>query len=622
MSMVLSALKYSRFFCAFAIVLLCLAWMPSELSGQNSGATRAIGHIDGIRLEQDQFHILGWACRQGDSSSIDIHLYADHAATETPKGVFVKTGTANLSNEPAVAQACQDRGGGKHRFDISLSNPELTNYQERKLYVHAIVANNGRENALLTGSGTIEFPNPAISGGYVDSGQHPRVFTTQADLKDLVKRINSPGSFSAQKFAKLVSQVKSDLTAKVDWDATYSGCDLDIYLHAFSIEESRGYSNEIRSGDQMRSELKAAPNLAAPAGVAPVASRMSLYAALVKAGATVPAGAPTATDAAALGKRILLTWANHGLRDAKGNFMKSPAQFCDGQGKFDRNVQNGVGLQFGRGIIHTVQAQDLLQSIGALNATEVAQLNAFHAAIFDLIREATNSRFGQPFKPCELYSNHAGATLTGLLSIARLLDDKSKFDAVLYGVDRSIPVSLPWTKYFNHAIYGESDHPIACYANTGPDSLSSHPSFQTSAVVPGEIEDRYRNENPLQGIGYSMFTLEHLFNAAEIMRNAGIDAYSYRGAHKQSIEMAARYWACFSKNAGFYKTVTAENSSICPNYQQYVGKTVNDVERNILMGAYRFSGDVALTEQEQSAEQKFASSESHLDAVFMGHWRR
>jgi hypothetical protein len=621
MGMIVSDLKCLRFVCACAAAVFCLPWVSSDISGQNLGAAHVVGHIDGIRLEEDQFHILGWACGQGDRSSINVHLYADRPATETPKGIFVKAATANLSNEPAIAQACQDHEGGKHRFDISLSNQELTNYQERKLYVHTIRASDGREDALITGSGTIEFPSPVLSGAYTGSGQHPRVFTTQADLNDLVKRINSPGSFSTQKFAKLASQVKNDLAAKVDWDATYSGCDLDIYLHAMSIEETRGYGSEVRSQDQMRSGLKVSPNFSAPAGAAPVASRLSLYAALVKAGAAVPTAAPTATDAAALGKRILLAWANHGLRDAKGNFINSATQFCDGEGHFDRNVQSGVGLQFGRAVVHSVHAQDLLQSLGELNATEIGQLNAFHVAMFDLIRDGANFRFGLPFKPCELYSNHVAGTLTGLLAIARLLDDKGKFNAVLYGVDHSIPVLLPWTKYFNHAIYGESDQPIECYANTGPDSLSSHPAFQTSVVAPGEIEDRYRNANPLQGIGYPMGTLEHLFSAAEIMRNAGIDAYGYRGAHKQSIEMATRYYACFSKYAGFYKTVTSDNSRACPNYQQYVGKTVNDVEHNLLIGADRFGGDAAITEQEQSAEQTFASSESRPDAVFMGHWR-
>jgi hypothetical protein len=75
---------------------------------------------------------------------------------------------------------------------------------------------------------------PALSGAYISSAQHPRVFVTSAELTDMVTRINAPRSFSAQNFSRLANQVKSHLAAKVDWDAVYSGCDLDIYLHAFS----------------------------------------------------------------------------------------------------------------------------------------------------------------------------------------------------------------------------------------------------------------------------------------------------------------------------------------------------------------------------------------------------
>jgi hypothetical protein len=88
---------------------------------------------------------------------------------------------------------------------------------------------------------------PALSGAYTSSAQHPRVFITPSDMNALVTRINSSGSFSAQSFARLSTKVKADLAANVDWDAVYSGCDLDIYLHAFSYEPTTGYADEIRT---------------------------------------------------------------------------------------------------------------------------------------------------------------------------------------------------------------------------------------------------------------------------------------------------------------------------------------------------------------------------------------
>ena len=446
----------------------------------------------------------------------------------------------------------------------------------------------------------------------------------QADLNDLASRVNSPGSFSAQSFARLAGLVKKDLAAPTDWDATYSGCDLDVYLHAFSYEPMVGYASEIRTEDRLRSAMNMSQGTRPPTGAAIVASRLALYAALIKVGANTPTGGPTADQAALLAKRILVVWANHGFRDQEGDSLASATQFCDGQGHFNHLTQNAVGLQIARGVIYSVHAQDLLQSIEALSTAEVKDLNAFHSAMFDLIRKASNFRFtlpelNHPYTMCELYSNHVGAHLIGLLAIARLIDDTRKFNAVLYGADRSIPLAIPWTTYFNHAVYGESDSPIACYKNPGPDGLSSHPSYQSPIVAPGEIEDRYRHDSPAQAFGYSVGVLRGLFNDADIMNNAGIDAFGYRGAHNQSIEMATQYYACYGRNVGFKKTVTADNARACSDYQQYVGQIVNDVETVVLLGGYRFPANSAITEL--GAAAKAESARDPVDTIHFGRWR-
>jgi hypothetical protein len=57
-------------------------------------------------------------------------------------------------------------------------------------------------------------------------------------MSDLVRRITTPGSFSAKNFSRLANQIRADLTAKVDWDAAYSGCDIEIYLYAFALRAS------------------------------------------------------------------------------------------------------------------------------------------------------------------------------------------------------------------------------------------------------------------------------------------------------------------------------------------------------------------------------------------------
>ena len=144
----------------------------------------------------------------------------------------------------------------------------------------------------------------------------PHVFDTEEDLRGMVQRIKEPGSFSAKMWARLSHQVKVELDAPVDWGATYSGCDIDIYLRGFPFESSGGYSQEQRSASQMDAALHVKSGLHAPAGAAPVAAQLAMYAALVKLGAPVPADGPPAEDAAALSKRILLAWAAHGFRDS------------------------------------------------------------------------------------------------------------------------------------------------------------------------------------------------------------------------------------------------------------------------------------------------------------------
>jgi hypothetical protein len=197
-----------------------------------------------------------------------------------------------------------------------------------------------------------------------------------------------------------------------------------------------------------------------------VASRLALYAALVKAGAALPAGAPRADQATALAKRILLAWSDRGFRDPHGLYLSAPSQFCDEHGKTNEATETGVGLAISRGVIYSAYAQDLLMYYGATTPEETKRLDAFHAAMYELIRNAMNYNFaGHHAWACDHFSNHAANQLAGLLATARLLDDKRRFDAALSGADPSIPVTLPWTAYFDRAVYGDNDLPNACYAN-------------------------------------------------------------------------------------------------------------------------------------------------------------
>jgi hypothetical protein len=606
---------------AFLVTLLCVPIARSQMPDSKPRVGRIIGNIDGISHDGEQFFIAGWACQQGRSESIQLHIFA---GADPAKKVFLTAHKANFYSEAAVNQACQDGRGGKHRFLVAL--PFGYGF-DSKFFVHGIRVVDGVANEAIAGSGMglrrLDMPQPpfpaasvpAIAGSYRPLAEHPRVFTTHAEIKDLVARINRPASYSAGRFGQLTSQIGRDLVGRPDWDATYSGCSIGPYLYAFSYEPQDGHDAETHAA------LKLDANTIAPAGGAVVASRLALYAALAKAGAVAPQGAPNPDQAATLAKRILLAWADHGFpRDAQGHFRPLSALSCDKDGKFELYSGGGVALHLGRGVFYSVHAQDLLQSIGALNASEEARLDAMHKDLFDLIREGVNQSLGSPQPECQRYANGTAGALASLLAAARLFDDPHEFNAVLLGNDRSIPVGLPWTRFFDGAIYGEADHPMECYLNTGPDGLHSGAGFSSPIVAGGEVQDRYR-AGVLQTFGYPMGTLKSLIIAAESLRIAGYDPYAYRGNHKQSIEMALQYYACYGESPGFHKTVSRENARGCPDFEQYYGKVVNGVDPNIVIGAFRFPKNAAIGSVEAAAKEASSSGMFSLDAILFGKWQ-
>jgi hypothetical protein len=594
-------LKWPPLVAPIATSLFCLSSTSQQTESRSPGTGRVLAHIDGIGYEGEQPFVSGWACQQGSKESIEVRIYVDQSADGAPKGTLVAAGRADGDSEVSINQACQDNEGGKHRIKLELPRPMFAKGRDIKVFAEGIAA-----------KGAI----PSLAGSYTSSSTHPWVFTTASELQELVTRANVSGSYSATRFRQLDGQIARDLAAPNKWDAAYSGCDATTYQYAFSYEPQGGNAAKVRS------DLGLDPKSTAPAGAAVVASRLALYAALVKAGANPPRGAPSADRAAALAKQILLAWGTHGFRDGEHNFMTQPSQFCNAQGRHDDAVEVAVGLSIARGIIYSAHAQDLLMYVGALNEADARQLNAFHAAIYELLRNSLNYNFSEHHAwACDHYSNHSANILAGLLTLARLLNNKTQFEAVLYGGEAPVRVSLPWTAYFARAIYGEADARNSCYFTTGADSNLSHPFFSTAVVAPGEIDDRYRNENPSHGIGYPMFTLERLFDMAELMRIAGFDAYGYRGAHGQSIEMATQYYACYAKGAGFGKIVTPENSGSCPNAAQYYGKIVNGVDRMVTIGAYRFPNNRSLIEVDSDAKTASSSAAFALDAILFGKWR-
>jgi hypothetical protein len=82
--------------------------------------------------------------------------------------------------------------------------------------------------------------------------------------------------------------------------------------------------------------------------------------------------------------------------------------------------------------------------------------------------------------------------------------------------------------------------------------------------------------------------------------------------------MAVEYCACFAKGAGFDKTVTRENSGLVRTPHT---TAVNGVDRMLLIGAERFSGNRVITGLEAVAQKPASSGAFSTDAILFGKWR-
>jgi hypothetical protein len=186
---IVSKSAWSSLLAAFVagLTLATLAWHAA--AAQNAQAGPVTGVIDGVRFESDQYYVFGWACQEGQRGSVEVHLYANHAAGDKPPGTFVTADTANVENEPAVDRECHDANGRKHRFKIALPNQLMKTFEGKKLYAHGIAIAGNVENAAIAGSGKFAFPSPRWppdppTPNLLD-GARVAVFDTQKDSCEL-----------------------------------------------------------------------------------------------------------------------------------------------------------------------------------------------------------------------------------------------------------------------------------------------------------------------------------------------------------------------------------------------------------------------------------------------------
>src|SRR6516162_76138 len=130
-------------------LVLAVAGVSAQEATRPTVVGRIIGHLDGVSRDGDHYLLSGWACQQGQVKSINVQLFLAQSASNPSQLAPVLTETANLDNEPAVNAACQDRGGGKHRFLIVLPYGYAP---DSPLAVHGLRIVDGVPNDAVAGS--------------------------------------------------------------------------------------------------------------------------------------------------------------------------------------------------------------------------------------------------------------------------------------------------------------------------------------------------------------------------------------------------------------------------------------------------------------------------------------
>jgi len=118
-----------------------------------------------------------------------------------------------------------------------------------------------------------------------------------------------------------------------------------------------------------------------------------------------------------------------------------------------------------------------------------------------------------------------------------------------------------------------------------------------------------------------MFTLERLVNVAEILRIAGYNRYGYRSPCEHSTEMAISY--LLREGRGFFEDRHSRQLALVSQRPAALRKLVNDVDRMVQIGAYRFPNNAALTTVEATAKKSTSQTVTTFstDAILFGKWR-
>lgn len=175
--------------------------------------TYITGTIDGVTVDfggtgTGAADINGWACSTGMNQSVNVEVFVGGASGAG--GTRIATATANMTSEPAVAQAC-DAAGTNYRFAIPLSDTVRQQYQGQPIYMYGD-SPVGNGNLMLGSSGKFLMPAPSVSGA--------PTLTTPAN--------NVSGNYTVSWSAidDATSYTLQEQDDGVTWNAVQTGADL------------------------------------------------------------------------------------------------------------------------------------------------------------------------------------------------------------------------------------------------------------------------------------------------------------------------------------------------------------------------------------------------------------
>jgi hypothetical protein len=378
---------------------------------------------------------------------------------------------------------------------------------------------------------------PPLEGNYkATNGQHhPYVFATQAQFSKLVE----DKSIVARKALERLEDVAaSDVKNAKIYETPYAGCDLDQYTSKFSY------------GDH--SAVDVATTLASYA-----------YLASLKQGY---GKSDLAIQAENTAKIIMLNWATSGFRNSNG-FLSSPEDFCSSTPAAERIAPSLVALTIGRALPYWAEAEDLMLALSAFSDHDIAVINAFLDQYQELLVKASNYKAVHETLDCQKFTNQVSASITGLLAIARLRDDRSLFQAAAFGANHIL--KIPWTLQVQENIYGYDDKQRAC----GTQKQSAH-YYDIGTTAPGEIVDRYR-AGRFQTFGYSLGSLTDLLLSGKLISEAGYNSLTYMGSKGQTLLLPLHYYAFYLVHFMSDQEAVIPAGVDYPSARQYAGHPIS-----------------------------------------------